>query len=61
MNLWRWLFPRKRKRLDLRLVSYATAEELCARDHECWRVAKEEDTNKALGWVWVERIEMPKP
>jgi len=53
-----WLFRRRRqKRLELRFVSYADADILIRESPDEWKIAKEEDANPRLGWVYLERIE----
>jgi hypothetical protein len=47
----------KAKRLDLRFVSWSEADRMI-RENPSWRVAKEEDRNRLLGWVFIERVEM---
>jgi hypothetical protein len=39
-------------RRELRLVSYGEADQLLA---EGWVLAPEEDANRAIGWVYLER------
>ena len=49
------LFGKKpKKRLYLRQVSWLAAEELLAKG---WTLAKEEDTNKVLGTVFLELLD----
>ena len=45
------------KRLDLRFVTWTEGEKLL---HEGWTIAKEEDKNNAIGWVWLELLERTK-
>ena len=47
----------KNKRLELKFITYETAEKLLARPHENWQLAKEEDANRIYGMVWLERLE----
>lgn len=47
------------KRLDVAFVSYADAEKLLASKTEHWEIAKEEDENHNVGFVWLERLELP--
>lgn len=56
MNWFRKLFAPKPKRLDLQLVSYDNANAYLERG---WRIAKEEDTNRKIGFVWLEKLEQP--
>lgn len=44
----------KPKRLELRYVTWTEAGRLL---HEGWTVAKEEDYNHRLGWIYLERLE----
>lgn len=46
----------KPKRLDLCFVSYAESDKLI---REGWTVAKEEDNNESIGYVWLELLEKP--
>jgi hypothetical protein len=50
----------KAKRLDLRFVSWSEADRMI-RENPSWRVAKEEDRNRLLGWVFIERVETVQP
>lgn len=52
-----WLFPRKRKRLEMRFLSYAEADKLIRDTNGAWTIAKEEDTNRYLDMVYLERLE----
>jgi len=53
-----WLFGRRRlKRLELRFVSYAAADILIRESPGEWKIAKEEDANPRIGWVYLERLE----
>lgn len=56
MNWLRKLFSKKPKRVDLKLVSYDNANAYLERG---WRIAKEEDTNRSIGFVWLEKLEGP--
>lgn len=51
--LRRWFGP-KPKRIALKLVHYDNANAYLERG---WRIAKEEDNNRKLGFVWLERLE----
>ncbi len=44
----------KRKRLDLRCVSWAEGDRML---REGWTLAPEEDQNRVRGMVWLERLE----
>lgn len=44
------------KRLDLRYVRYNEADALIKSDPR-WRIAKEEDRNSHIGYVWIEQVE----
>lgn len=44
-------------RTGLRFVPYWPDAALLVRDG--WTVAREEDRNRQLGWVWLERLEWP--
>lgn len=46
----------KRKRLDLRFVSYAEGDRLI-RENIGWDLAPEEDKNFKAGMVWIELLE----
>lgn len=63
MNL-KNLFKRKPKyrRLELKFVDYATGDKMIRGNEgkpesEQWVIAKEEDTNYSIGWVYLERRE----
>lgn len=64
LDVWDWCIvtfrgPPKRKRLEIRFMSYGEADKLI-REGE-WTVAwEEEDENKGIGGVWLERLE-PEP
>lgn len=51
----RRLFPLEPRRLELKFVPYYDAEELLK---DGWTLAKEEDNNTVLGWVWLEKLEL---
>jgi hypothetical protein len=55
---WRRLFglKPKRKRLELRCVTYLEAEKLFQESPGAWTIAKEEDNNQSYGWVFLERL-----
>ena len=46
--------PKKRKRLELKVVTYAEAELLV---RSGWTIAPEEDTNRNYNMVYLERFE----
>lgn len=48
-----YLAPRKPRRLELRLVTYSEAEALL---REGWTIAREEDHNGKIGWVYLEKL-----
>ncbi len=52
------LFTRKPKfkRVELRFVPYQIGDMLIKKNVG-WRLAKEEDRNKLIGWVFLERVE----
>lgn len=55
----RWLLnllKPKTVRLEVRFVSYAEAEQLFGGQPGQWQIAPEEDTNRRIGWVWLERV-----
>lgn len=52
-----WLFPKKRKRLELRVMSYLDADMLMRDEPGVWLIAEEEDDNKRFGIVYIERLE----
>ena len=51
------LFKKKRKRLELRFLNYADAYFLLKSTRNTWVIAKEEDYNRIMGWVYLERLE----
>jgi hypothetical protein len=53
-NLLKRFFPPRPKRLELRFVTYAEGDKLV---REGWAIAKEEDRNRLIGWVYLERLE----
>lgn len=56
-RLKRFFSPEKPRRLELRLVPYyPDGDQLC---REGWVIAKEEDTNRLLGFVYLERLDKP--
>lgn len=66
MKLWSFIrrvwfkFVRTYERLDLQVMSYSEADKLIRRQGEPqdsghWAIAKEEDTNRAIGYVYLER------
>lgn len=52
--IWKGFCPPKRKRIELRLVCYEEADKLI---RDGWRIASEEDRNRRIGWVYLERLE----
>jgi hypothetical protein len=52
-----FLFPPRRKRLELRYLSYAEADRLLEETDDVWTIAPEEDTNRVIGYVYLERLE----
>lgn len=58
LNWVRSLFTPKPsvKRLELRFCSYNEADALI-KANPAWRVAQEEDKNRLIGWVYIERVE----
>lgn len=54
---WKGLRPPSRKRLELRFLSYAEADKLIRETSGAWTIAKEEDNNRCIGWVYLERRE----
>ncbi len=54
-----WPFTRKRKRLELRCLSYAEADRLIRETQGAWTIAPEEDGNRCLGMVYLERLAAP--
>lgn len=50
------------RRLELRIVTYAEGDKLLKEsvgkpENEKWRIAREEDTNRVIGLVYLERKE----
>jgi len=49
-------------RLELRCVTYWDGDKLIRQNEgkktveECWRIAPEEDRNRVMGTVWLERV-----
>jgi hypothetical protein len=58
MNWLRKLFAKKPARIDLKMVRYDNADAYLERG---WKIAKEEDTNRKIGFVWLERLEDSAP
>lgn len=57
-------FPKKRARLELIYVTYAEGDRLIKENPGVWTIPREEDTNKTVGWVFLERLapqDQPKP
>lgn len=44
----------KPKRLELRFVNYSEGDRLI---REGWKIADEEDNNRVIGWIYLERLE----
>lgn len=59
MKLPKWLDKlfNPPKRIDLRFVDYGEADKIIKSNPDSWRIAREEDHNRILGMVWIERIE----
>lgn len=60
-KLYYRIFKRYRH-LEIRFLSYAEGDKLIRESAgktfgEQWRLAKEEDTNNVIGWVYLERKE----
>lgn len=55
--IWKGFCPTKRKRLELRFLSYPEADKLIRETNGAWTIAKEEDKNHCIGWVYLERLE----
>ena len=53
-QLFKSMFPKKKFRKELALVTYAEAEHLLK---DGWIIAREEDDNHALGCVYLELLE----
>jgi hypothetical protein len=53
----RWFRP-KGKRVDLRFVNYTEGDKLV---REGWTIAPEEDNNRQIGMVYLEKLELPRP
>lgn len=54
---YQWLTKPKPKRAELRYLSYLDADKLIRETNGAWTIAKEEDTNRCLGWVYLERLQ----
>lgn len=54
----RALFTRKpkRTRLELRFLPYSEADKLIRATNGAWTIAPEEDKNKIIGMVYLERL-----
>jgi len=50
-------FPPKHKRLELRFVTYTEGDKLIRKTNGEWTIAKEENNNRCIGWVYLERLE----
>ena len=55
MKGWGWW--RRRKRLELRYVTYAEGDRLIRETPGAWTIAPEEDGNRQIGMVYLERLE----
>ena len=55
--IWKGIRPPKRKRLELKFLSYADADKLIRETNGAWTIAKEEDGNRCIGWVYLELLE----
>ena len=51
-------FPKLKTRKELKFVSYSDAEELIKNS---WTIAKEEDSNHQIGFVYLELLEESIP
>lgn len=58
MKWLRDLFGPKGIRLDLRLVTYGDANKMLI---EGWQLAPEEDNNRRIGYVWLEKRSTSNP
>jgi hypothetical protein len=54
-NWLRDLFKPQGMRVDLRLFTYAEADRTLLAGNGEWRIAPEEDHNRRIGYVWLER------
>jgi len=43
-----------KRRKEVRFTTYEKADKLCRKG---WVIAKEEDKNHTIGWVWIELLE----
>ena len=50
---------RQPKRLELRFLSYTEADRLIRETKGAWTIAPEEDGNRSVGMVYLERLETP--
>ena len=58
MRIFGWLrCAPKPKRLELRLLSYSDANKLIRETNGAWTIVKEEDGNRIIGRVFLERLE----
>jgi len=55
-GIWKAFCPPKRRRLEFRFVHWEEADELM-RSESGWSIAPEEDNNRIVGWVYLERLE----
>lgn len=55
--IWKGFCPPKRKRLELRYLSYSEADKLIRETNGAWTISKEEDSNRCIGWVYLELLE----
>ena len=56
LKILKTFFSPKRKRLELRFVTYAEGDKLIRETNGEWTIAKEEDNNRCIGWVYLERV-----
>ena len=47
------------RRMELRYLPYAAADKLMRESNGAWTIAPEEDANVRIGWVYLERLEIP--
>ena len=55
---WPWRQP-KLRRLELRFLPYVDADRLIRETRGAWTIAPEEDSNRNVGMVYIERLEKP--
>lgn len=56
-GIWKAFCPPKRKRLEVRFVTWDVADKMIRESNGGWTVAPEEDKNKVFGVVYLERLE----